>query len=79
MTDQPNSRIRCGGHNVDKTKHRWRSKRATNGRTYTIRADGTIMLPVGVRPPTFPDEDDPDDIEYLTTLARERATALRAA
>lgn len=79
-TNQTNSRIRCGGHNVDKTRHRWQSKRATNGRTYTIRNDGTIMLPVGVRPPTFPDEDDdPDDIEYLTQLARARAAALTPA
>jgi hypothetical protein len=78
-TNQSNSRIRCGSHNVDKSKHRWRSRRATNGRTYTIRSDGTIMLPVGVRPPTFPDEDDPDDIEHLTKLTRERASALRAA
>ena len=81
-TDQHNSRIRCGSHNVDKTKQRWRSKRATNGRTYTIRPDGTIMLPIGVRPPTFPNEDEPDDIdllEHLTKLARQRTAALRAA
>jgi hypothetical protein len=81
-TDQTNSRIRCGGHNIDKTKKRWRSRRATNGRTYTIRTDGTIMLPVGVRPPTFPDEDDPEspaEIERLTRLARARAAAITAA
>ena len=75
-TDQHNSRIRCGSHNVDKSKHRWRSRRASNGRTYTIRSDGTIMLPVGVRPPTFPSE---GDIERLAKLARKRTTALRAA
>ena len=78
-TDQHNSRIRCGSHNVDKTKHRWRSRRATNGHTYTIRPDGTIMLPAGVRPPTFPNEDGPDDIEHLAKLARQRLTARRAA
>jgi hypothetical protein len=81
-TDQANSRIRCGGHNTDKTKKRWRSRRATNGRTYTIRTDGTIMLPVGVRPPTFPDEDDPEspaEIERLTRLAQTRAAAITAA
>ena len=79
-TDQENSRIRCGTHNTDKTKHRWRSQRATNGRTYTIRPDGTIMLPIGVRPPTFPnDNDDPDHITHLTQLARQRTAALRAA
>jgi len=79
QTDQHNSRIRCGSHNVDKAKHRWRSKRATNGRTYTIRPDGTIMLPVGVRQPTFPTEDEPEHIAQLTKLARDRANALRAA
>lgn len=78
-TDQHNSRVRCGSHNVDKTRYRWRSKRATNGRTYTIRSDGTIMLPIGVRPPTFPNEDDPDDLEHLTNMARQRTAALRAA
>ena len=79
LTDQHNPSIRCGGHNVDKAKRRWRSKRAANGRTYTIRPDGTIMLPVGARPPTFPEEDDPDDIVYLTKLARARTAALQAA
>jgi hypothetical protein len=41
------------------------------------------MLPVGVRPPTFPDEDpddeDPADVECLTRIIRARASALRAA
>lgn len=83
-TDQANSRVRCGGHNIDKTRRRWRSRRATDGRTYTIRADGTIMLPVGVRPPTFPNEDPDDaesdaDIGHLRQLARTRAAALPAA
>jgi hypothetical protein len=80
-TDQHNSRIRCNTHNTDKTTHRWQSKRATNGRTYTIRQDDTIMLPVGVRPPTFPNQDDehPDHIAHLTTLTRTRLAALLAA
>lgn len=52
-TNQSNSRIRCGPHNVDKSVHRWRSRRATNGRTYTVKQDGTVMLPVGVRQPDF--------------------------
>ena len=49
-----------------------------DARTYTIRNDGTIMLPVGVRPPTFPTDDDGDrdDVRYLTELARARAAAL---
>ena len=52
-TDQDNASIRCGPHNRAKHRHRWQSKRATNGTTYTVRADGTIMLPVGADPPTF--------------------------
>ena len=78
QTDQHNSRVRCGSHNVDKNTHRWRSTRATNGRTYTIRQDGSILLPVGVRPPTFPSDDDPGHVAHLTRLARQRAAALRA-
>jgi hypothetical protein len=31
-------------------------RRDIHGRTHTIRADGSIMLPVGARPPEFPDE-----------------------
>ena len=37
------------------------------------------MLPVGVRPPTFPDEQDPDEIVRLTKLIRARPAALKAA
>ncbi len=73
-THQANARVLCSSHNTDKTRRRWRSRRATDGRTYTVRADGTIMLPVGVRAPIFPDEDDAepvDDIEHVTLLARE--------
>jgi hypothetical protein len=78
-TNQSNSRIRCGPHNTDKTRHHWQSKRATNGHTYTIRTNGTIMLPTGTRPPTFPDEDadDPADIAHLTNLTKHRAANLR--
>lgn len=76
-TDQINSRIRCGGHNTEKSRRRWRSRRATNGRTYTIRNDGTIMLPVGARPPIFPD-DDPDEIARLEQTIRQRVAALVA-
>ncbi len=60
-TDQSNSRIACGSHNRWKHRTGARSKRATNGRRYTIRADGTVMLPVGARAPIFPDESDEDD------------------
>ncbi len=80
-TDQRNAGARCSSHNVDKTRRRWRARRATNGRSYTLRPDGTIMLPVGARPPTFPDESDDDhspaDIVMMTNLARQRAAGLR--
>jgi hypothetical protein len=55
-TDQDNAGTRCGSHNRLKHRKRWRTRRDIDGRTHTIRADGTIMLPVGVRPPAFPDE-----------------------
>ena len=78
-TDQRNAGARCSSHNVDKTKHRWRTKRADNGRNHTFRADGTIVLPVGLRPPTFPDGDDdppPAEVIRMTNLARARAATL---
>jgi hypothetical protein len=55
-TDQINAGVECGGHNREKHRKRWRTRRDIHGRIHTIRADGTIMLPVGVRPPVFPDE-----------------------
>jgi hypothetical protein len=57
-TDQINSGVECGGHNRDKHRKRWRTRRDIHGRIHTIRADGTIMIPVGARPPVFPDESD---------------------
>ena len=55
-TDQDNAGVRCGGDNREKHRKRWRTRRDIDGRIHTIRADGTIMLPVGARPPVFPDE-----------------------
>ena len=52
-TDQSNAAIECSAHNIDKHRHRWRTRKAANGRTYTVREDGTIMLPVGARTPEF--------------------------
>ncbi len=81
-TDQTNSRIVCDPHNVEKHRHRWRIKRGVNGCSYTIREDGSITLPGGARPPTFPnddgvdddfeDDDSPAEIARLTSLARNR-------
>ncbi len=63
-TDQVNAGVECGSHNRLKHRKRWRTRRDIHGRTHTIRADGTIMLPVGARPPVFPDDSGdgvPDD------------------
>ncbi len=58
-TDQINAGVECGGHNRLKHRKRWRTRRDIDGRTHTIRVDGTIMLPVGVRQPVFADEPPP--------------------
>jgi len=52
-TDQSNSGPACGPHNRHKYSHRWRTRRADNGRTYSIRDDGTLLLFAGERPPQF--------------------------
>jgi hypothetical protein len=74
-TDQDNAGTRCGSHNRLKHRKRWRTRRDIDGRTHTIRADGTIMLPVGVRPPAFPDEptDEPPAPFPSTPVEVERA------
>jgi hypothetical protein len=75
-TDQVNARPECGPHNRHKYEHGWRTRRAANGRTYNIRADGTLILFVGERPPPFSraDQDDADDqlsgMEYLAAARR---------
>ncbi len=85
-TNQNNAGPRCSSHNTAKHRRRWKTKRAINGRNHTIRQDGTIILPVGARPPTFPDDDpDPDDhhtpdeIRQLEQHARTRLAALTPA
>ena len=60
-TDQANAGIACGHHNRHKHKHRSTSRLDIFGQRQTIRPDGTIVLPVGVRPPVFPDEKSDDD------------------
>ena len=52
-TDQRNGAILCHHDNNDKHHKRWRTKRATNGSSYTIDHNGNLMLPVGARPPAF--------------------------
>jgi hypothetical protein len=94
-TDQDNAGVRCGHDNREKHRRRTTSRRDIHGRSHTIRADGSIILPVGARPPTFPPEpddesDDPTDaatraacesieIAEMTRHARARLRRLRPA
>ena len=88
-TDQINACPKCGPHNREKHHRKFSSRRSIHGQRYTIRPDGTIILPVGARPPIFPDEsddeaasddiDDPIEIANLTRRARARVRALRRA
>jgi hypothetical protein len=71
-TDQANADIRCNTHNVFKHQHRWRTRTDTTGRPYSIRADNTIVLPVGERPPDL-------TIDETNRHARQRLTHLRPA
>jgi len=64
-TDQDNSYIECGTHNRFKHRAGWTTRRDELGRTFHIDADGTIVLPVGERPPDLTDDE-------LRHLARER-------
>jgi hypothetical protein len=71
-TDQANADIRCNTHNVFKHQHRWRTRTDTTGRPYSIRADNTIVLPVGERPPDL-------TIDETNRQAPQRLTPLRPA
>ena len=55
-TAQGNSAIECNPHNRLKHARRWRTVRARNRRLVTIRADGTMMLPAGERPPELTEQ-----------------------
>lgn len=90
-TDQRNAAIQCGPHNRQKHKKRFTTRRDLHGQRYTVRPDGSIILPVGARPPTFPDESDDGgsdtagdtaarhavEIAGMTRRARSRLRALR--
>jgi Domain of unknown function (DUF222) len=69
-TSQWNSDIECGDHNRFKHRHRWRTRRDQHGRTYSMRRDGTIVLPVGEREPDL-------TADELARIARSRLAALR--
>lgn len=51
FTDQANANIECRSHNRHKSRARWRTVRDRHGRTFHIRPDGTLVLPVGARTP----------------------------
>ena len=70
-TDQRNRNLGCGPHNRAKHRERWRTRRDSRGRAYTIRSDGSIMLPVGERPPDLTDDE-------MHEAARRRIEALIA-
>jgi hypothetical protein len=75
-TDQDNANVLCGHHNRWKHTNGSSMRQATNGLSYTIRVDGTIVLPVGA---TEPDFEDPVDSQRQIHLARERVRALTRA
>jgi hypothetical protein len=92
-TDQDNAGAGCNHHNRLKHLRRTATRRDIHGRRYTVRADGSIILPVGARPPTFPNEPDDEhsddpitdpirnaiDTAELTRIARARVRRLRRA
>lgn len=79
-TDQHNADARCGPQDRHKHRARWETRRATSARVYTIRGDGTVILPVGERCPEFFDpDDDPVEIARQVRLTKARCAALRPA
>ena len=70
--DQSHRTIGCGRHNRVKHRERRRVRRDRRGRAYTLRPDGTIMLPVGRRPPDLTDDE-------MAERARQRLEAFMAA
>lgn len=68
-TDQANAAVLCSTHNRMKHRRRWRTRRGANRKLYTYRADGTLMLAVGERPP------DPTD-EHQAAATRARMQSL---
>ena len=60
-TDQHNAAAGCNHHNRLKHTRRSTTRRDLHGQRYTIRPDGSVILPVGARPPTFPDDSDDSD------------------
>jgi hypothetical protein len=70
-TDQHNADAQCGGHNRFKHRERWSTRRDSCGRVYSLRPDGTIVLPVGERPPDL-------SADEMARAARTRLADLRS-
>jgi hypothetical protein len=68
-TNQRNSGIRCRSHNRFKHRERWRTRRDATGRRFSVRSDGTVVLPAGARPPDF-------TIDEMNQRARARLAEL---
>jgi len=77
-TDQHNGQLECDTHNRFKHRHRWRTRRADNGRLYNIRADGTMLLFVGETPPTFQHADHHEQHRRGLEHLERRRTKLQA-
>ncbi len=69
-TDQHNADVRCGKHDRFKHRHRWRTRRDPTGRKYSVRPDGTVVLPVGERTPDL-------TVDELERCVRRRLDELR--
>lgn len=69
-TDQRNADVRCRAHNRFKHRERWTTKRDEHGRRFSIRPDGSIVLPVGARAPDL-------SADELKQIARARLADLR--
>jgi hypothetical protein len=71
-TDQRNADVRCRAHNRFKHRERWTTRRDEHGRRFSVRPDGSVVLPVGARAPDL-------SADELAQIARDRVAALRPA
>ncbi|MEM9749094.1 MAG: DUF222 domain-containing protein [Actinomycetota bacterium] len=55
-TDQHNAGVACGFHNRQRHRRRFGARRASTGRVYPLRPDGTPLLAAGERPPAWADD-----------------------
>lgn len=75
-TDQHNASPECNSHNLFKHRAGWGARRATNGRIYHVRPDGTAVLHTGEREPewaTPPDAEAPDCLGCANVVSQDEA------